>query len=376
MADEYSNEYPLDAALGNEDPLFMGGSQASGPVANLSAIASSYRSGAITAREAQSLLSGSTTISLAVTQSALADGRQARLGAAPKPYTTKEPYRFSFRNYANINAPVRLFATGESALSGHVVLPVPPETFKWSSSNGIQEITAVSGLSFIHGGAFPLEEITMEGFFPHLSPQQSKPDYIPFDTYKQNFYNAPVLRNKFIALMNSAQPFRFTVSDPSSDSAIFPATPMIVTSFEYEYRFGHGRDIFWSMTLKKWNPQRLISATAVPTTTTGGTTGGNTGTGGTGGNTGGGVGTVDPGTKPPVSTTERPGNPPDTSKYIIKKGDTLWGIADRFLGNGTKWPTIYDLNKKVLNDALKSRGQSLNNPHLIYPGTILQIPKK
>ena len=47
--------------------------------------------------------------------------------------------------------------------------------------------------------------------------------------------------------------------------------------------------------------------------------------------------------------------------YTVKKGDTLWAIAQRYLGSGYKYKEIRDLN------AL--------NSDMIYPGQTLKIPK-
>ena len=47
--------------------------------------------------------------------------------------------------------------------------------------------------------------------------------------------------------------------------------------------------------------------------------------------------------------------------YTVKKGDTLWAIAQRYLGSGYKYKKIKDLN------AL--------NSDMIYPGQTLKIPK-
>jgi GH25 family lysozyme M1 (1,4-beta-N-acetylmuramidase) len=47
--------------------------------------------------------------------------------------------------------------------------------------------------------------------------------------------------------------------------------------------------------------------------------------------------------------------------YTVQKGDSLWAIAQKFMGDGTKWPGIKSLN------GLKS--------DIIYPGQVLKIPK-
>ncbi len=55
------------------------------------------------------------------------------------------------------------------------------------------------------------------------------------------------------------------------------------------------------------------------------------------------------------------------SQYTVQAGDTLWGIAQRAYGDAEDWDTIYadPANKKVIG----------NNPYLIYPGQVLNIPK-
>lgn len=63
------------------------------------------------------------------------------------------------------------------------------------------------------------------------------------------------------------------------------------------------------------------------------------------------------------------------SKYTVKSGDTLWGIAAKKLGSGTKWTKIYNANSSTIEAAAKKHGmRSSNHGHWIYPGTVLVIP--
>jgi len=48
--------------------------------------------------------------------------------------------------------------------------------------------------------------------------------------------------------------------------------------------------------------------------------------------------------------------------YVIKKGDTLWGLSDRFLKDPHYWPDLWAANPK-----------QITNPHLIFPGQKLKV---
>lgn len=52
---------------------------------------------------------------------------------------------------------------------------------------------------------------------------------------------------------------------------------------------------------------------------------------------------------------------PAVRTYTVESGDTLWAIAERFYGDGSKYQVIADAS-------------GIPNPDLIYPGQVLTIP--
>jgi nucleoid-associated protein YgaU len=49
--------------------------------------------------------------------------------------------------------------------------------------------------------------------------------------------------------------------------------------------------------------------------------------------------------------------------HLVQSGHTLSGIAEQQLGDATRWPEIFDLNRDIVADANR-----------IFPGQVLTLP--
>ena len=54
---------------------------------------------------------------------------------------------------------------------------------------------------------------------------------------------------------------------------------------------------------------------------------------------------------------------PAARSYTVQPGDTLYGISQRYWGNGKYWPALYRANQS-----------KISNPNLIYAGQVVTIP--
>ncbi len=64
-----------------------------------------------------------------------------------------------------------------------------------------------------------------------------------------------------------------------------------------------------------------------------------------------------------------PGQPASLPVYTVVRGDTLWGIAARHLGDPRRWSEIAELNAGRFEGSAR-----FSNPHWIYPGWALVLP--
>lgn len=49
-------------------------------------------------------------------------------------------------------------------------------------------------------------------------------------------------------------------------------------------------------------------------------------------------------------------------RYVVKQGDTLWGVSGKYLYRPHQWPSLWNVNRA-----------KIRNPHRIYPGQVLYL---
>lgn len=215
-----------------------------------------------------------------------------------------------------------------------VLLPVTPSSLSLKINNQNQTINLID-----QGEVNILKSAGLSEFdFEFMIPQNK----YPFANYDVEYKGAAFYLDKIESLKTSKKPFRFTVSRKTPNGIILFNTDMNVSLEEYEVNEDaeNGRDLMVSVLLKQYRPYKTKKI-VLPPRNSGNSTSNTSGSG------------RSPGPTQPNSRT-----------YKVVRGDCLWKIAKRFLGNGSRWPEIYNLNRNVIG----------GNPNLIYPGQVLVLP--
>ena len=202
-------------------------------------------------------------------------------------------------------------------------LPVNPEEIKRSRELNIETYQVLEEGQVSIPSYCSLEEYSFEAEFPSQDVNYMEPGAeADADYYEKMFRKAQ--KNK--------KPIRFIASNDISDDI---SVKVLVKSVDIVEKAGEEGDKYISLTLMEYKGAgKRYVAIQTPDAT--------------------------------VKQEETPlaENPAVTANktHTVQSGDTLWGIAKKYYGNGSQYQKIVSANP------------SIKNPNLIYPGQVFTIP--
>ncbi len=207
------------------------------------------------------------------------------------------------------------------------MFPVNPARISVHDGREFSEVPIIGlGTALLAGSVNP-QEITFESFFPR-NYDPSFCNYpnlqVPEDTVAQLMFWLGRSSNN---IQLAATPLRVMITGTQFSQL------MVITEFSHEFVGGSPDAIYFNITMRQWRRQRVRVEEV--------------GDGSSG-----------------SDSDERPESPSTGDHHTVVKGDTLWSLAKRFYGSGSKWSTIYAANESVIG----------SNPNLIQPGMVLAIP--
>jgi LysM repeat protein len=211
-----------------------------------------------------------------------------------------------------------------------IQLPIPPSKLQLKISNANQTITLIDMGEVNVLKSAGLSEIS----FDVMIPQQK----YPFAVYTDGFKSASYFLKEFERRKLSKAPFRFIVTRLSPKGEFLFDTNMKVSLEEYtiDESVDNGLDLNISVRLKQYRDYGTQRVT--PQKTTDGAAP----------------------SKTAVVLQKQRSAPAPAKTYVVKRGDTLWGICKKNLGDGSKYVKV-------------AKANGIKNPNLIYPGQVIKL---
>ena len=203
-------------------------------------------------------------------------------------------------------------------------LPVNPEEIKRSRELNIETYQVLGTGQISVPSHYDLETFTFEAEFP-----SQRYHYVQ----TSNFRDADYYEKMFRKAQKNLTPIRFIASNGITDDI---SVKVLVKSVESVEKAGEEGDKYISLTLMEYKAPGKRYVAVVNSTAT-----------------------VKQEETPLAQTSPAV---TENKTYTVKSGDTLWGIAKTFYGNGAQYSKIASANTGI------------SNPNLIYPGQVLSIP--
>lgn len=210
-----------------------------------------------------------------------------------------------------------------------VQFPVAPKELILKINNKNETLTLIDDGEVNLLKKAGLTEIEFEILLPNVK--------YPFAVYPNGYQPASYYLNKLEQLKVNQKPFTFIVNRMKPNGTFLFDTNMLVSLEDYEIQEDaeNGFDVIVPIRLKQYRPwgTKILKMQSAPQTQ---------------------VKSVKVEKQRDTSTKTIP------KTYTVKSGDTLWAIAKKELGDGSKYTELAKLN-------------NIKNPNLIYPGQVLRL---
>lgn len=211
----------------------------------------------------------------------------------------------------------------------NVVLPVAPEKVDIKIKSQNKSISTANGHEINIINTPGLTEIEFQALLPNVkyafadySSPYTNGDFLPASYYLSHFEK----------LMLNKEPFTFFIVRKTEQGGTYSAACNMKVSLEgytITEDANSAPDVLVQISLKQYRPYTLEKRSV--------------------GNS------ID---NPKISSANKTNKGP--KPYVVKKGDTLWGICKRILGDGSKYKQVAKLNH-------------IANPNRIYPGQVIKF---
>lgn len=205
-----------------------------------------------------------------------------------------------------------------------IKLPVNPQSIGYNDTRNFEDIILANGDEKTVVGGRNLRTYSISSFFPRTRPYYAQ---------VKNMKTPREYVNKIKSWMDAKKVLLLQVTGTNINDLV------TIRSFEWEEKGGAVGDIEYTLELKEYEPvsySRILSNNNNNSKNK----------------------------KRNNKKSRPPSTKPKPKTYTVKKGDTLWKIAKKLLGDGSLWVKIYEKNKKTIGsnpDSLK-HGQRLVVP--------------
>lgn len=213
-----------------------------------------------------------------------------------------------------------------------VLMPITPSKVKVKINNQNETLTLINGEEINILKEPGLTDVSFDLLLPQVS--------YPFTN--GGAQSADYYLSLFERLKTAKQPFQFILnrSMPTGRRLFYTNLTVGMEDYQITDDAEEGFDITVTVSLKQYRHYGTKTVTIQPTPTPAET---------------------------PTATVEQPqretSQAPQQTTYTVKSGDCLWNIAKKYLGDGSRYNEIYELNK-----------DKITNPNLIYPNQVLTLP--